>query len=49
MTVTEPDLTAIPEAELQRRYTAAVLEARAVADELLRRRGYENTDPSTTS
>ena len=48
MTVTEPDLTAVPDAELQNRYTAAVLGARAVADELLRRAG-ENTDPSPTS
>lgn len=48
MTVTEPDLTAVPDAELQSRYTAAVTEARAIADELLRRAG-GNTDPSTTS
>ncbi len=48
MTVTEPDLTAVPDAELQSRYTAAVTEARTIADELLRRAG-GNTDPSTTS
>jgi hypothetical protein len=45
VTVTEPDLTAVPAAELTRRYTEAVTEARAIADELLRRAG-ENTDPS---
>jgi hypothetical protein len=44
--VSEPDLTAVPDAELQSRYTAAVTEARAIADELLRRAG-GNTDPST--
>lgn len=48
MTVTEPDLTVVPEAELQSRYTAAVTEARAIADELLRRAG-GNPDPSPAS
>jgi len=48
VTVSEPDLTAVPEAELQSRYTAAVTEARAIGDELLSRAG-GNTDPSPST